>query len=88
MVRYGKTNLVGEFQHINGTSFTYARTTNEWAISQGLEFEIDVSAAPGCYDVRFANITKTRVYVAVDEDQFGKAILEKWNIKNHNVYGA
>ena len=88
MVRYYKKNLVGEFKHVNGNSFTYARTTNEWAISQGFEFEIDVMSAPGCYDVRFANIVKTRAYVAIDEDAFGKSIIEKWNIKNHNVYGV
>lgn len=25
-------------------------------------------------------------YVAVDEDEYGKAVIEKWSISFHNVY--
>ena len=35
---------------------------------------------------RYANVKKTVAYVCVDEDEFGAPVLEKWQLKNNNVY--
>lgn len=40
----------------------------------------------GQYDFRYARVLKTVAYIAVDEDRFGNAIVEKWHIKNHTLY--
>jgi hypothetical protein len=73
----------GEFQECDfGNYFTYRKTTNNWAIEQGFMHEIDV----GDGGVRFARVLKTVAYVCVDEDEYGKAVFEKWNIKNHSLY--
>jgi hypothetical protein len=35
---------------------------------------------------RTATVKKTVAYVAVDEDEFGNPVVEKWQIKRHVVY--
>ena len=36
---------------------------------------------------RYALVKKTVAYVVVDEDDTGRAVIEKWQIKGHRVYG-
>lgn len=72
----------GEFQECDhGNYFTYRKTDNLWAIEQGFMHEVDVLDG-----VRFARVLKTVAYVCTDEDADGKAVFEKWNIKNHSLY--
>lgn len=35
---------------------------------------------------RYALVKKTVAYIVVDEDDTGRAVIEKWRIKNHHVY--
>ena len=35
---------------------------------------------------RYGTVKKTVAYVAVDEDDMGMPVLEKWNIKKHKEY--
>ena len=35
---------------------------------------------------RYGTVKKTVAYVAVDEDDTGMPVLEKWNIKKHKEY--
>ena len=72
----------GEFQEVDfGRYFSFRKTTNPWALSQGLEYEIDVLDG-----VRFCKLLKTVAYVCIDEDSEGKAILDKWKIKGRIDY--
>jgi len=74
---------IGEFQECEyGNYFTYRYTSNTWAILQGLPHEVDV----GDGGVRFARVLKTVVHLCVDEDAEGKALIDKWQIKKHNIY--
>ena len=83
MLNFDQKNL-GEFQEVtHGKYFTYRKTTDMWAIAEGFQHEIDVLDG-----IRFANVKKTVVHVCVDEDANGVAIVEKWNIKRHNIYPA
>lgn len=76
---------VGEFQEATQRHwFTYRPTENPWAIAQGLPFEVDC----GHGEVRFANVLKTVLWLATDEDASGAAVLEKWNIRHHTTYPA
>ena len=36
---------------------------------------------------RYGEVKKTVAYVAVDEDEFGLPVLEKWDLKQSRVYG-
>jgi hypothetical protein len=72
----------GHFQEVEfGKDFSFRKTTNPWALSQGLEYEIDVRGG-----VRFCKLLKTVAYVCIDENSEGKAILDKWKIKGRIDY--
>ena len=78
MIKFDTKNL-GEFQEKTcGKWFTYRLTSNPWALSNGLNFEIDVLDG-----VRFAKVKKTVVHVCVNEDDNGKPILEFWQLNKH-----
>ncbi len=78
MYRYHEAN-VGEFTEVDyGHTFTYRKTTDQWAIKNNLPYEVDVAA-----DTRFANITSSRCYMAIDEDSEGKPVIERWKIRKH-----
>ena len=82
MYRYHPENI-GEFTEVDyGRYFTYRRTSNPWALQQGLSHEIDMIDG----GVRFGNVKKTVAYIATDEDESGNAVLEKWSIKKHINY--
>lgn len=81
MFRYNSNN-VGEFvEQDYGHTFTYRKTTDSWALQHGLEYEVDVGD-----DRRYAKISKTRCYMAIDEGSDGKPVIERWNIRRHVVY--
>jgi len=84
MLNYRAVDNLGEIQNReHGTWYTYRATADEWAIKQNLPFEIDVLDG-----VRFARILETVVYVAVDEDDMGCPVLEKWALKKHNHFNV
>ena len=35
---------------------------------------------------RYALVKKTVAYIVVDENDYGEAVVEKWNVKNHRLY--
>jgi|TARA_R100000995_G_C3443462_1_gene104488 hypothetical protein len=36
---------------------------------------------------RYALVKKTVAYIVIDEDEYGKPVIQKWQIKNHDKYG-
>lgn len=80
---YGETpKTIGAFKEKeHGHWFEYRETSDEWALEQGLTHEIAVADGK-----RYAKVKKTVAYVAIDEDDYGKAIIEKWKIAQHRVY--
>lgn len=73
---------IGAFQEKEkGHWFTYRPTTDQWALQQGFLHEIDVLDG-----YRFGNVKKTVAFIAVDEDEFGQAVVERWEIKKHTYY--
>lgn len=72
---------IGVFQEKGcGNWFEFRQTDDEWALKQGLRHEIALMNG----EWRYADVKKTVAYVAVDEDEFGAAVLEKWSIKRKN----
>lgn len=37
---------------------------------------------------RYALVKKTVAYIVVDEDDSGRAVIEKWSIKGHRFYNG
>ena len=56
----------------------FFNTTDTFALSQGLPFEVEFI---GSEVIRYANVLKTVVHVAVDEADDGSAVIEKWSCK-------
>ena len=76
-----KNNIVGEFKNQLNNWYTFSESNNLWGINQGLPHEIDVLDGTRC-----AHVKKTVAHVAVDEDEKGKAVIEIWSIKKHNLW--
>lgn len=82
---YEENNACGEFKIVEfGTHFEYrvskgnAEGQGDWGLKNGFMHEIAVCDG----SVRFANVKKTVAYVAVDEDDEGNPVIEKWLIKH------
>ena len=79
---YLDKNPTGAFQEKEYRQwFTYRPTLNNWGTDNGLMYEIDVLNG-----IRFAKILKTIAYVAIDEDENGLPILERWEFVRHEKY--
>lgn len=79
---YLDKNPTGAFQEKEYRQwFTYRPTLNNYATDNGLMYEIDVLNG-----IRFAKILKTIAYVAIDEDENGLPILERWEFVKHEKY--
>lgn len=61
--------------------FTYRPTSDPFAIQNGLQHEIDVLDG-----VRYAQVKKAVAYVAIDEDEYGRPVLQRWDISKHEFY--
>jgi hypothetical protein len=60
--------------------FTFRPTADEWAAKHELIHAIDVLDG-----VRFGVVRKSVAYVAVDEDEYGNPVLERWSITKRKV---
>jgi hypothetical protein len=60
-----------------GHNFEFRPTSFQWALDNGLEYEVCV----GDGQLRYANVKKTVAYVCIEENDDGSAMLEKWNVK-------
>lgn len=61
--------------------FTFRPTTDTWAAKHDLIHAIDVLDG-----VRFGIVRKGVCYIAVDEDQYGNPVLERWTITKRTAY--
>lgn len=63
-----------DFGNTHTAWFSY--TDDVWALKHGLIFQIWFNN-----EIRFAKVLKTVVHVAVDEDEYGNPVIEKWKCK-------
>jgi hypothetical protein len=61
--------------------FTFRPTEDAWAAKHELIHAIDVLDG-----VRFGVVRKTVAYIAVDEDEYGNPVLERWFITKRRVF--
>jgi len=85
---YDDNKAIGEFY--NGFAyFEYcvsrgdAPNQGDWGIKNGFLHEIAMCDG----SIRFANVKKTVAYVCTDEDDEGKPVVEKWQIKHRWMKG-
>lgn len=79
-------NIIGAFTETTKKKrFEYRKSTDKWGISHGLPHEVCVKEnSPS--EWRSANVKRTVCYIATDEGEGGKPVLEKWTISNHVKY--
>jgi hypothetical protein len=81
--------VVGSFYEKTGKkAFEYRMSKDSWGKSHGLPHEVCVSRKDykSQGDWRAANVKGTVCYIAVDEGEGGKPVIEKWDIKKHVKY--
>jgi hypothetical protein len=61
--------------------FSFRPTNNPWALENGLLHEIDVLDG-----LRFGIVRKTLAYIAIDENQYGKPVIAKWDITKRRIF--
>lgn len=80
------SNLEGLFRECEyGYIFEY--TYSGFPLEQdGMIFDKLIFVGPYGNETRHCHVLKTVVYVIVDEDEFGRYVIEKWKIKKHTIY--
>ena len=75
--------ILGSFIEADyGHTFEYAIRPDE-----GIDFAPDCPHIVYVADrIRYARVLKTVAYIAVDEDDDGEPVLQKWQLKNHRQY--
>lgn len=67
--------------------FEFSVNDHDFAWAPQEDFPHLVWVGPG-YEVqpRYARVLKTVAYVVVNEDEFGRPVIEKWSIKKNRSY--
>lgn len=79
-------NIIGAFTEASKKKrFEYRKSTNKWGISHDLPHEVCVKETSPS-EWRAANVKGTVCYIATDEGEGGKPVIEKWAIRNHVKY--
>jgi len=68
--------------------FEFSHNDDDFEFAKEFPHKIWVSNSylPNEQSYRYGIVKKTVAYIAVDEDDYGKPVMEKWNIKNHSIY--
>lgn len=61
--------------------FSFRPASNPWALENELIHEIDVLDG-----VRFGIVRKGVAYIAIDENEYGKPVLQRWSITKRRVF--
>ena len=80
---------IGQFvERDTGNYFEYSVNDDPISLCEDFPHKVWVGGAGVCgmRGYRYAIVKKTVAYVAVDEDEFGLPVLEKWNLKSNREY--
>ena len=71
-----------------GNYFEYSLNDEEMTNSWDFPHKVWVGGQGVCgmTGYRYAKVLKTVVYIAVDEDEYGQPVVEKWHLKKNNEY--
>ena len=80
-------NPIGSFvEREFGQSFEYSDNELDVFDTELFPHVIWVGGAVNDQGFRFANVKKTVAYVVADEDENGKPVVVRWDIKKHKEY--
>jgi len=84
---YGDSSIQGCFRlKENDNYFEYSLNDDPMNWCEDFPHKVWVGDFMG-QGYRYGIVKKTVAYVAVDEDEFGLPVLEKWDLKQSRVYG-
>ena len=87
---YGDSSIQGCFRlKENDNLFEYSRNDDPFSFCEDFPHKVWVTSTIEGIDsgFRYGIVKKTVAYIAVDEDEFGLPVLEKWDLKQSRVYG-
>ena len=77
--------VLGEFVEKDcGNYFHYSENPDNYEFCKDFPHLVWVGGIGQQY--RYANVKKTVAYIAVDEDEYGNAVVEKWKLKKNVQY--
>tara|TARA_Y100000356_G_scaffold128490_1_gene128478 strand:+ start:797 stop:1063 length:267 start_codon:yes stop_codon:yes gene_type:complete len=85
--RVSELNRIGDFvEKSYGNWFTYGVNKDEWLKNEypHIIYVNDLEGHGSGY--RYAKVLKTVAYIVVDEDEYGKPVVEKWELKKNFKY--
>jgi len=71
-----------------GNYFEYSNNEEPMNIMEDFPHKVWVGGGGVCgmSGFRYAHVKKTVAYIAVDEDEYGLPVIEKWHLKNNRRY--
>ena len=71
-----------------GNYFEYSNNNEPMNVMEDFPHKVWVGGKGVCgmSGFRYANVKKTVAYIAVDEDEFGLPVIEKWYLKQNRSY--
>lgn len=71
-----------------GNYFEYSDNNEPMNIMEDFPHKVWVGGEGVCgmSGFRYAHVKKTVAYIAVDEDEYGLPVIEKWHLKNNRRY--
>jgi len=85
---YTKDPIGNFIEKDHGNNFEYSLNPDSMVFCEDHPHIIWVGGQgiAGMTGYRYAWVKKTVAYVVVDENDWGEAVVEKWDIKNHRRY--
>ena len=74
----------------SGNSFEYSHNDDEfdWLDNEEYPHKIWVGGIVNDAGYRYGRVLKTRAYIVVDEDEYGRPVVEKWYFKDNWEYAV
>ena len=85
---HGDGSIIGCFNlKENNNLFEYSTNKGGFGALDGWPHRVYVSTNPvNDSGWRYARVLKTVAYIVIDEDEYGDAVIEKWDIKKQRTY--
>ncbi len=83
----GDASIIGRFYEREcGKLFEFSKNNEQNDFAKGWPHKIWVTTPEEGIDhgFRYGKVMKTVAYIAVDEDEFGRAVIEKWYLKQNS----
>ena len=83
---YTKAPIGNFIEKDHGNNFEYSLNDDPFSWCEDFPHKIWVGGLVNDQGYRYGIVKKTVAYVAVDEDEFGLPVVEKWDLKKNRMY--